>query len=216
MRRRPGHPPLLETELAAHVVAWLESDSWDVYQEVDGADIVAVRGPVLWVVECKTSMGFAVLGQAMARRAEAHCVWVATPYRKSDRAVVRSFCSYAGVGWIEVFRDGRTNVRERPEFNRRATSRLRGLLRPEHKTYAKAGSPTGRAWTPYKETCRSLLLVVSSRPGIPLRDAVKSVKHHYGSDSSAVRTLVKRIESGAVPGVRAERSGKSFLLFPSG
>ena len=101
-RRRKPREKLSEVDLAARVVTWLEADAWDVYQEVDGADIVAVRGPVLWVVECKVILGFPVLDQAMRRRAEAHCVWVATPPRRTTRSVVKSFCSYAGIGWIEV------------------------------------------------------------------------------------------------------------------
>lgn len=213
-RRRAPRAKVSEVDLASHVISWLEADAWDVYQEVDGVDIVAVRGPVLWVVECKTILGFPVLEQAINRRTQAHGVWVATPPRRTSQAIVKSFCSYAGIGWIDVSVRGRVTVRCRPEFNRRVVDRLRRLLRPEHKTYAAAGSPTGRAWTPYKETCRKLLKVVTSAPGIPLRRAMIAVKHHYSSDSSARRSLASLLEKGAVPGVRSERHGREILLFP--
>lgn len=215
MRRPPGKK-VSEVELAAKVVAWLETDSWDVYQEVDGADIVAVRGSVLWVVECKLVLSFHVLEQAMCRRAQAHCVWVATPPRRQSSRVVKKFCSYAGIGWISVSGGGDVHVQSRPEFNRHASAeRLRRLLRPEQKTYAAAGSPTGRAWTPFKETCSSLLRLVRARPGIGLRDAMAEIKHHYRNDSSARRTMADRLERGIVPGVRLERSGKETRLFPA-
>jgi len=214
-RRRKLWSPSSEVELASMVVGWLEQDSWDVYQEVLGADIVAVRGPVLWVVECKKTMGFPVLEQAMHWRAEANGVWVATPPRRQCHRVIKSFCSHVGVGWLEVEpRNSRPRVR--PQFNRRAsTGRIRSFLRPEHKTYAAAGSPTGRTWTPYKETCRSLLARVSASPGISLREAMKEVSHHYSSDSSARRSLVALLVKGAVPGIRFETSGRDVLLFPS-
>lgn len=213
-RRRTSRKKLSEVDLAAKIVAWLEADSWDVYQEVDGVDIVAVRGPVLWAIECKTILGFPVLEQAMRRRAEAHCVWIATPPRRKSQAVVRSFCSYAGIGWATVSSYGTVTVQCRPEFNRKSADRLRRLLRPEHKTYAAAGSPTGRAWTPFKETCQRLLAVVSASPGIPLGEAMSSIKHHYSSDSSARRSVVKLLERKVIPKIRSERRGRELLLFP--
>ena len=49
-----------EQDLAAIVVGWLTERGWDVYQEVaimgKVADIVAVRGPCVWIVECKVRL----------------------------------------------------------------------------------------------------------------------------------------------------------------
>lgn len=59
-----------ETDLAEKVVEWLQAQQWEVFQEVQLdsfgriADIVAVSGPLLWVIECKTSQSFAVFEQA--------------------------------------------------------------------------------------------------------------------------------------------------------
>jgi len=212
---REPRKKISEVDLAAKVIAWLEADSWDVYQEVDGIDIVAVRGSLLWIVECKLILNFHVLEQAMYRRAQAHCIWVATPPRRQSRQVVKKFCSYAGIGWIVVPDRRDPRVYSRPEFNRRAmTDRLRRLLRPEQKTYAAAGSPTGRAWTPYKETCNLLLCLVKTDPGITLRKAMSKIKHHYRNESSARRTMADRLETGIVPGIKFERKGREIFLYP--
>lgn len=204
-----------EARLAAHVISWLESEGWDVYQEVSGVDIVALRGGVVWSVETKTIMSFDVLEQAVGRRADSHCSWVATPPRKRGRALAAKICSLLGVGWMTVSKDGRVNPLGRPAFNRKATDRLSGAVRPEHKTFAAAGSSTGRSWTPFKETCRELARIVALSPGVELRQALRSVKHHYKTDSSALRSLTNLVFSGVVPGVSARRSGREVRLFPS-
>ena len=217
-RRKRGGPraPGSEAELAALVITWLEEDSWDVYQEVDGIDIVAVRGPVLWAIECKTSMGFSVLEQGLRRRAEAHAVWVATPPRRRDSMIAERMCSAVGIGWIQVPASGWVSAQCRPAFNRSASvDRIRKMLRPEHKTYAAAGSPYGSGWTPFKETCRELLKAVRARPGISMKKAVDSIRHHYSSDSSARRTLASRIKDGIVPGVDSRIEGGTICLYPS-
>lgn len=211
-RFRPKGPPLLETEVAEKVVAWLEAERWDVYQEVDEIDIVAVRGSLLWAVECKTSMGFDVLEQALSRRSLVNGIWIASPPRAKSRAA-RLSCSSLGIGWMTVSRNY-LNVECYPAFQRKTVGKLRERLRPEHKTYSKAGSPTGKRWTPFKETCRDLLRVVSASPGISLSDALRAFKHHYKNDASARRSLVDFIANGIVPGVRLTTEDGTISLFP--
>jgi hypothetical protein len=76
---------LKETEVAAAVVAWLEEAGWDVYQEVQVkrfgriADIVAVMERRVWIIECKTSLSMAVIGQAYDWQESVHWVSVAVP-----------------------------------------------------------------------------------------------------------------------------------------
>ncbi len=215
--RRPPRPRVSkktpEVDLAEKVIAWLESEGWDVYQEVDEIDIVAVRGSLVWVIECKTVMGFEVLEQGISHRASAHGSWIATPPRKRNRNFAESVCKSFGLGWIVVSNFGEVTTRVHPYFNRKArTAPLRKMLRPEHKTFAKAGSPTGKRWTPFKETCRNLSALVNLNPGVPMREAMKSIKHHYKNDSSAMRSLSELIQKGIVPGVRAEHDVNGVLV----
>lgn len=201
-----------EAVLAAHIVSWLENEGWDVYQEVRGVDIVALRGGVTWTVECKTVLSFKVLEQAVSRIPECHGSWVATPPRKECRALAAKICASLGIGWMTVSKEGKVNVLGRPFFNRKAKDTLAKAVRPEHKTFARAGSSTGRSWTPFKETCRELVALVVRRPGISLQDAVKYIKHHYSHDASAIRSLAKLLLQGVIKGVTAVQDGRKIIL----
>jgi hypothetical protein len=55
---------------------------------------------------------------------------------------------------------------------------------------------------------------VKQSPGIDLKSAINSIKHHYASSQSARASIVKRIEDGTIRGLRLERVGKRLCLFP--
>ena len=212
-----------EQNLAAVVVAWLEAMGADVYEEVacggGVADIVAVVGAETWIVEVKTSLSLALLIQAMERRRSAHRVFVAAP-RTKHLWNVKRLCDEVGIGLLIVQSGDFESSRswEQPRINvevygRRWNTRpveLRSKLRPEHKTSAKAGTPgaAGR-WTPWRDTCRQLAVLVKSQPGITLKEAIDTIKHHYSSAASARTSLAKWIEGGEVDGVRYE-NGKCW------
>src|SRR5581483_4069856 len=94
-----------ESALAAVVVAWLEHEGWDVFQEVESpaglCDIVAVRGPLVWSVETKLAFGTGVVEQAYDRLRFAHLVSVATPQRRGS-SVLEHYCRWQGIGWLQV------------------------------------------------------------------------------------------------------------------
>lgn len=210
-----------EQILGEIVVEYLEALDADVYQEVDvpggTADIVARVGAEIWIVEIKTSLSLALLTQAMDRRRHAHRVFVAAPHTKNMRDVA-AMCEAIGVGLLDVrvtkssrYEAGVHEVVRSRRWNRRPVA-LANRLKPEHKTHAKAGAiGAGGRWTPFVDTCEQLAKVVAGRPGIRLKDAIKTIKHHYSSGSSARASLMKWIERGKVPGVRLD-AGK---LYPS-
>lgn len=103
-----------ETDVAAAVVAWLAEFDWTVYQEVSlGAsartvDLVAVRGPLLWAIECKVSLGLAVLEQAHGLRGLAHYVSVAVQgARRGGHSwgFASSAMKEAGIGMFTVHQE---------------------------------------------------------------------------------------------------------------
>ena len=83
-----------ETILAELVVNWLESQKWDVYQEVQIetygkiADIVAVLGNLVWIIECKKSLSLSVMEQAYRWRRYANFTSVAVQRRKGTEGRV--------------------------------------------------------------------------------------------------------------------------------
>lgn len=208
-----------EEQVAAVVVDWLEANAYDVYQEVElsnggaRADIVAKRGPDLTIVETKTSASLALLYQAMERRRSAHRIYVATPVR-SD--AMHDICKELGIGLLRVRINPDYEQRWNPNrceeelpsrrWNRRPL-KLAARLRPEHKTCAKAGSPTGGHFSRWRDTCLQIARVVAAQPGITLKQALALVNHHYSSGRVAISTMGTHIREGRVKGVRFEAGG---------
>lgn len=216
-----------EAALARVVVHWLESLQADVYQEVEHkgsiADIVAVRGPELTVIECKTSWSIALLSQALAWRSHAHKVYMAGPISKTTWQV-RQLAQELGLGMLEVV-VGDPDAEQsyaRPRVNELVPSRrwnsrpltLRSKLRPEHKTAAPAGHAGGGRWTPYRDTCAQILAIVTAQPGIAVRDCIAGTKHHYATPASARGAIAKWVLAGRVPGVRLEHEDRTPRLHP--
>lgn len=212
-----------ETTLAAAVVAWLEDQDWDVYQEVQchagRADIVAVRRRISWIIEVKTRASLEVIWQAAYHRGAANYLSIAAPHRRNPGPLAE-IAEWKGIGWLDVsagdYGEAPT-VRETiaAPLHRRLVHDVRELLRPEHKTHAPAGTSGGGYWSPFKATCREVLTYVSLRPGCSVKDLVAGIKTHYRSSSSARAAIPYWVEAGKVPGVRLERDGRAVRLFPT-
>lgn len=211
-----------ETDLGPPVIGWLTERGWDVYQEVTGpggrADIVAVCGRLVAVVELKKSLGLDVLEQGSRWIQYAHLVWVGIPYpRRTDAH--RFACRVAewrGFGVLHVgVSDGEVRLASPAPLHRRPLTGLRERLNPAQKTMAPAGTSRGGYWTPFKGTCQQLRDYVVINPGCSIRAAVESIDHHYSSGAGARAHLAALIEKGAVPGVTLRRDGKSCLLHPA-
>jgi hypothetical protein len=216
-----------ETDVGAAVVALLCERGFEVYQEVLCAwgsccDIVATRGPLLVAVECKVSLTYEVMHQALRWVPYAHHSYVAVgigPYG-IDRLAHR-LLEDLGLGCIGV-RDGRTVVGGvggaealvDPRWNRRVEDRLRRQLREEQKTFAPAGSSSAARWSPFKGTVRDLQAYVRAHPGCSMKEAVAGIKHHYPHDRGARSALVHYIDEGVIDGVRVEREGRAIRLYP--
>jgi hypothetical protein len=197
-----------------------------VYQEVQisplspRADIVAVQGKLVSIVECKQALGLPVMEQAFYWRGYAHFVWVATWYnsRAQGRLAHRILKDY-GIGHLEhrmaSFESNDPHEAVKPVFLRLPPNLelLTQKLVPEQKTVCAAGSNVGGHWTPFKCTCYELARIAKEQPGITLKEALDSFKHHYSNTRSAMCNLPEWIEKGKVPGVRLDKSsGKARLV----
>jgi hypothetical protein len=219
---------MTEAGIAAAVVQWLGDNGWDVYQEVQPrpygrcADIVATAGSLLWIIECKTSLGLAVMGQALLWHGWAHRVSVATP-RPQRRTAASGYANKClkrdGTGLLCVMRyglsDTQVSERVKPAL-RRATpmaSTLRQTLSAEHKTFAAAGNAEGRRWTPFRRTVALVLSHVKQNPGSTMREIIDAVEHHYCSDASARSCIARLTQDGVIAGLRAEHDGKVLRFY---
>jgi hypothetical protein len=201
-----------EAELGTAVQGWLSQSGWDVYPEVTGgggearADLVAVCGPLLWVVECKMHFGLEVLGQAHRWRDRAHYVSIAVPQMPRDSGFARLAAVTFGIGIIVAtpprWKGERLGWSVRaPDFNRRASvTGLRSLLHVGQKAFT-AGAQSG-FYTPYQGTCQALRELLDQHPeGLPVKEAIAGIEHHYRKDGTARAALMKWARWGRVPGV---------------
>jgi len=214
-----------ETEVAAAIVDWLRVQHWEVYQEVtycgDIADIVAVQGPAIWVVECKTTLGLDVIAQAWRWIHYAHLVSVGTTapqkLRRCD-SFVRHILREHGIGLLQTHDgyDGSLVVdnTEDPPISRPRFPGLRDALKEEQKSFAPAGNANGSRWTPFQATCRAVLEYVNENPGVTFKELIKAIDHHYASDNSAKVSLRHWIEQGVVKGVESRLEGRALHVYP--
>lgn len=226
-----------ETALGRVVVAWLKDWGWDVYQEVQVApygpvaDIVATRGPLVQVVECKTAMSLRLLDQALGWGGLAHYVSLATPawalgrmrHNRNGGQAVEAVLREAGLGWLGVrMGDGfdgyaKPQVEElfAPRLNRRASVEAwRRVLTDRHKDYAAAGS-MGRHLTTFRAGCEQVARWVAAHPGCSVKALVDGLgRLHYETPATARSCWAKWLQAGVVPGVRCERTGRALALYP--
>ncbi len=210
---------MTEQDLAEKVVEWLNRGGWDVYQEVREcyggpiADIIAVRGGITWAIECKKSLGLAVMDQAS--RWYTHFRSVAVP-RPADRGyatkrrpqIIFNICDMLRIGIIEVggYRDVQ-ELTKAPLFRKQRADMVLGILREDHKTFAKAGSAEGGCWSPFKETLQHVEKRIKANPGGTLREIMEGLDHHYASDSSAKACIRKWLPTDNVcPWCRVDTS----------
>jgi hypothetical protein len=216
-------------------VRYLEEFGWEVHQEVQlhsrgpVADIVATRGPLLRIVEVKTSLTAAVCEQAIRWKIwnVAHFIHVASPgvHRiVRGRWALRRLLQHEGIGlfqlrmpsipaeekWVKYCEE-----EIRPRFFRRAdwVDRMLDRLNEETRTFAEAGNADGERWSPWKQTCRDWARYVAKHPGATLKQMVDNVAHHYHSDTGAKTSMVKWIREGKVPGIELRREGRLIRLY---
>jgi hypothetical protein len=218
-----------EQKFAQAVVEWLTAGGWEVYQEVvtycGRCDIVAVKGPIRWAIEVKTSLNLAVLDQARQNVAWFHHSSIAVPApARSLHSTPRSWglahalAKQLGFGVIRIVladAEGYRCSREQqikqdvlPRLNRRP-----GMvkLHEEQKTWCAAGSSSGGHYTRFQRTVRDLTRYVERNPGIGLKDAIKGTDHHYASIASATGAISKMIRGGVIEGLRLD-NGKLYPL----
>lgn len=239
---------IAETDVAAAVVAWLEREKWEVYQEVQQtygapagtqaaeiqiADIVAVQGPLVWIVESKAALGLAVIEQIEGWHQYAHFRSVAVPdadrinhsrgrTSPRGRAYAERLLSDQGVGLFLIDQMYPGSVPEvlryeSPRMNRHAINAktLRERLEPEHKTFSKAGSANGSCWSPFRRTLKYVRAYLEEHPGATFKEVIDGVDHHYCNDATARACLRQWISDGHMPEVKIRLEGKNLRLYPA-
>ena len=218
-----------EADMAAAVVAWIQEQGWTVHQEVapwgwgSALDILAVRGPVLWAIECKLAMGLPVIEQAERWLAHAHMVSVATPPHGKHWRIARVISDKLGIGLLEVTNtkgvrfmgDAMIDQNQKPAQRLQVDSFLQDHLARFHADTCPAGCKEGVRMTPWRATVERIRALALESPGMRLRDALGRIDHStYGSADSGVSALARIAkQGGGVPGLRLERKGRIWRVY---
>jgi hypothetical protein len=207
-----------EVELGRVVVSWLRGQGYTVYQEA-GPDVVAVRDGTSWAVELKLGLGFEVVAQADQWRRQAHRVSIATPpVRLAEaRVLAEEVLRWRGLGWLMVYDLPGSPVVEHvvPTAGAVLRSRLLDSLRPEQQTYSEAGNPGARRFTAFKGTVAAVQAAVAAAPGVPLKDLVRSIGHHYPGPAAARSGIRSALDRRLIPGVVGRVEGGLLRLYPT-
>ena len=213
---------ITETTLGPPVIAYLQAADWTVYQEVlrrgSRADLVATKGPLVWVLELKTSLSLALIEQCEAWVGKASYVSAVVPCgcggSFTDK-ILRGF----GIGLLRVRSDWLPAQVEPCGFVQPRLCRRPGIagewakhLYEEQKTFCEAGSQSG-AWSPWKATCHAMHAFVLENQGCTMKQAIEGIRHHYRTQSTAISSMRQWVQAGRVPGLRIEVVGGKHLLF---
>jgi hypothetical protein len=202
-----------ETELAKFAISYMAEQGYEIYSEVQldqygpVADIVGKMGSVVWVVECKTAAGIAVMEQAYNWIYKANIVSICTP--KVFVPFAQKWLEHLGIGAMYPTKYGSITEYIHPKLNRKATA-FKGKLSEEQKTFAEAGTNSHHHYTPFKRTCRDVLQYVKFHDGCTMKDLLKNVQTHYSCPAVARQCLVKWLCEEKIAGVKIN-NGKLYL-----
>lgn len=202
-----------EKELALPVIHHLKEHGFDVWQEVKFGgpihDLVAVKGGLVYIVECKLSLTLGVMAQAYFSQHSAHITYIAVPApditrrnRMSylDRRFPLEVCRKFGIGvfyvsvrpdWMSdsVFTSVSIEIPP-PQTGSPDDSLYKEQMKNLSvipKAYCEAGGNTGGYYTPYKGTMKNVQDIITTFPGIGISTIIAKLKgrHHYAHDQSA-------------------------------
>ncbi len=211
--RKRANPRLFKTEaeLVAAARDWLRADGYDCYFEVapwggggPRADIVGTKGPLLAVVECKMSLGLAVLEQCRYWTTYANIVWAAVPWQRSTGGMAHWIADAIGCGVVELGAHGQQRFQTDPKLRRKVNCVMIRDVLCQAQRDTTPGARSGFR-TPYQATCSNLLDIVTRCGRMEAKAVMNELAHHYSSTACARSTLIKRAEQGVVPGVRVVR-----------
>lgn len=188
-----------ETELAESIVE--HYSDWEVFKEVPYSgiiDIVCRKAGIHVAIECKTSLNFDVLEQALRNKEGFHFSYVAVPYAKQFRSqnnIQFNICRDYGIGVLcyipQEYKQIKYRIEElvKPKFNRKAAIRVK---LHDYMKRSVAGSQNDRM-TAFKFTVEQLVTELKRAGGkMEIKKMFQTEKYHYSTNSSA-RLCIQRL-----------------------
>lgn len=200
-----------ETDLFFPVKEWLEERGYEVFSEVQSrytggrADIVAVNGPSVSVVEMKTSLSLDVIAQAYRWKPYANYIYVAVPRSRHRKlhGYASLFLKRDGIGLLEVDDKQWTRVNDiiRAIFHRRIDDHIRESLVPQHKELP-GGHAGGGYVTTYRLTIdrvksylRTCALRNKNDGWVTIKDILDHCETHYSAPKPSLSKALREFEN---------------------
>lgn len=197
-----------EVDLGKHILSYFRNRNYKIYQEVDcngrGIDAVGVNqeDEHIITIELKTGFNLKVIEQAYDNRLHGHYSFIAVPSAKysNSRRFGLTICKDYGIGVVEYVKTTGT-IRElvKPTKNIHPEP---PKLYEDKDSYALAGSPDGKRWTPFKQTCVHIEEYLKNHDGCSISELIRNIDHHYSSPRSATSTIRNRIKAGIIKNVK--------------
>jgi hypothetical protein len=210
---------LTESDYAATVVGYFESQGYEVFKEVgygggsNRADIYCKRGDDTVAVEVKLRLNLTVIDQAFYWRNRSNFSYVAVPYAEyRNLPIAQAICESFGIGLILI---GYGGCKILVDATRNSEPKSTPCLYEEQKS-SVAGNADGDFVTPFKITATRLVGYVQERGPVQISEAVKSIEHHYSNDKSAVSGLRKMIDWGVISQLVCYKEKNKLFLKISG
>jgi len=166
-----------ESDLYSHVKAFLAERGYDVKAEIADCDVIAVKDDTIIIVEMKTNLNLALLGQAAERQLLFDIVYIAVPkpeykkiftsqYKRTLRLVKRLslgllYVDIRGEGVCveefppKIFKQG-INKRRKTKLREKAIKEFEGLSGD----YNIGGTNKIKRMTAYKESALSIAMYI--------------------------------------------------------
>lgn len=200
-----------ETEIGNAVMDYLARDGWDCYPEAqfdilsNRADIAAVKGGMLLIVECKTSCNMSLFEQAYKWRHVANLVAIAHPSRQTrsdNRMIETHLLSELGLGRFEVSKLSEESIphvvmRDTYKYYRsKSAGKYIAGLHEDMKCYTP-GSQTEHGFsTAWSRTMKMVKNHIINNPGTTIKEVMTlSDQFHYSSRSGARQCLRKWLDA---------------------
>lgn len=203
-----------ETELAQHFVEYL-SDMYDLYFEVGTIDIVGKKNNIVIAVEVKKVFNFKVIQQAYDNIRASHYSYVAVPSSSAkNNPFALKICEEFGIG-VLLYNDNSSDTtiieKIKPKLHRKAYTKYAKELKSDS-MYKRTtpGAKSGDTITAFSVTVENLEAYVCRHNGCSIKDALNSIKHHYGSISSARSCIIQYIDRGVIKTIH--RNGDKLYI----
>lgn len=234
-----AHPKFRnEAELARVVSYYLEANRHTVFHEIAASygipcDIASMYsesgGKIVTIVECKMSITFGLIEQAIERTRWGNYVYVAIPWyrRNAMRKYQRTLNTLQrahGFGVMSVWPDqekglGVRITRQSKFCPDAATEHILDLMESGAPCRGEAGSPSPKQLTHFRVTMHRIAEFVRANPGMDLYTVIDRIDHHYATKNSAYQALRKHFEGPGHDELTARRfdgARGGLRLFPKG